>query len=89
MFLFVMILLLLATAFGVLGAVLKAVAFLVVTVVLTVSVLGAIAWWALTRKARELSADLDRQFAQQRVTGYRVNEAQREPRTLPPRDDRY
>ncbi len=37
MFLFVMILLLLATAFGVLGAVLKAVAFLVVTVVLTVT----------------------------------------------------
>lgn len=89
MFLFVVVLLLLAAAFGVLGAVLKAVAFLVITGVLTVSLLGALAWWAFTRKARELSAELDRQIAQQRVTGYRVNEAQREPRNLPPRDDRY
>lgn len=89
MFLFVVILLLLAAAFGVLGAVLKAAAFLVITCVLTVTVLGALAWWALTRKARELTDHYDRQITQQRATRYRVNEAQREPQNLPPRDDRY
>ncbi len=89
MFLFVVILLLLAAVFGVLGAVLKAVVFLVITTVLGVTVLGAFAWWALQRKAREIHADYDRQIAQQRVTRYRVNEASREPEHLPPRDDRY
>ena len=81
MFVFVMILLLLAAVFGVLGAVLKAVVFLVITTVL--------AWWAFKRKAREIHADYDRQIAQQRVARYRVNEASREPQNLPPRDDRY
>ena len=89
MFLFVVILLLLAAAFGVLGAVLKAVAFLVITGVLTVTLLGALAWWGFKRKAREMSAEYERQITQQRVTRYRVNEAQREPSKLPPRDDRY
>ena len=68
MFLFVVILLLLAAVFG---------------------VLGAFAWWAFQRKAREIHAEYDRQIAQQRVTRYRVNEASREPERLPPRDDRY
>ena len=39
------LILLLAAVFGVLGAVLKAVAFLVITAVLTVTVLAALAWW--------------------------------------------
>ena len=89
MFFFVVILLLLAAVFGVLGAVLKAVAFLVITGVLTVTVLGAFAWWAFKRKAREIQTEYDRQITQQRATRYRVNEAQREPQNLPPRDDRY
>jgi len=89
MFVFVVILLLLAAVFGVLGAVLKAVAFLVITGVLTVTVLGAFAWCAFKRKAREIHTEYDRQIAQQRVTRYRVNEASREPEHLPPRDDRY
>lgn len=89
MFVFVVILLLLAAVFGVLGAVLKAVAFLVITTVLAVTVLGVFAWWAFKRKAREIHADYDRQIAQQRVARYRVNEASREPEHLPPRDDRY
>lgn len=90
MFVFVLILLLLAALFGVLGAVLKAVAFLVITALLTVVVLGALAWWGIKRKARELQAEYDRQLAEQRVTRYRVNEAQGDPERLPPvRDDRY
>lgn len=87
---FVLILLLLAALFGVLGAVLKAVAFLVITALLTVVVLGALAWWGIKRKAREFQAEYDRQITEQRVTRYRVNEAQRDPERLPPQhDDRY
>ena len=90
MFVLVLILLLLAAAFGVLGAVLEAVAFLVLTVVLTVTVLVALAWWGFKRKAREFRAQYDREISQQRSTRYRVNEAQREADELPPpRDDRY
>ncbi|MGZ8629362.1 MAG: hypothetical protein ACXWZF_00130 [Actinomycetota bacterium] len=90
MFVIVLILLLLAAIVGVLGAVLKAVAFLVITALLTVTVLGALAWWGLKRKAREFQAEYDRQITQQRVTRYRVNEAERDPKRLPRlRDDRY
>ncbi|MEZ0236168.1 MAG: hypothetical protein ACAH81_14650 [Actinomycetota bacterium] len=90
MFVLVLILLVLAAAFGVLGAVLKAVAFLVITAVLTVTVLAALAWWGFKRKAREFQSEYDRQITEQRVTRYRVNEAQRDPEHLPPtRDDRY
>ncbi|MGH2538922.1 MAG: hypothetical protein ACRDGK_00190 [Actinomycetota bacterium] len=90
MFVLVLILLLLAAVFGVLGAVLKAVVFLVITVVLTVIVLGALAWWGLKRKTRAFQAEYDRQITDQRVTRYRVNEAERDPERLPPeRDDRY
>ena len=90
MFVFVVILLLLAALLGVLGAVLKAVAFLVITAVLSIIVLGTFAWWGFKRKAREFQAEYDRQITQQRVTRYRVNEAQRDPEHLPPlHDDRY
>jgi hypothetical protein len=89
MFVLVLILLLLAALFGVLGAVLKAVALLVITATLTAVVLGVLAWWAFKRKVREFQAEYDRQLTQQRVTRYRVNEAQRDPERLPPRDDRY
>jgi hypothetical protein len=86
----IVILLLLAAAFGVLGAVLKAAAFLVLTVTLTAVVLGAVGWWALKRKVRAFQADYDRQLTEQRVTRYRVNEAERDPERLPPvHDDRY
>jgi hypothetical protein len=90
MFVLVLILLLLAAVFGVLGAVLKAVAFLVITAVLTVTVLAALAWWGFRRATREFRAEYDRQITEQRATRYRVNEAQRDPEHLPPmHDDRY
>ena len=90
MFVLVLILLLLAALFGVLGAVLKAVAFLVITATLTAVVLGVLAWWAVKRRLRAFQAEYDRQLTQQRVTRYRVNEAQRDSEHLPPlRDDRY
>lgn len=90
MFVLVVILLLLAAVFGVLGAVLKAVAFLAITAVLTVTVLGALAWWGIKRRTRQFRADYDRQITQQRVTRYRENEAEHDPERLPGfRDDRY
>ncbi|HWC70828.1 MAG TPA: hypothetical protein VG993_06670 [Actinomycetota bacterium] len=90
MFVVILILLLLAAVFGVLGAVLQAVAFLVLTAVLTAVVLGALAWWGLKRKVREFQAEVDKQLTEQRVTRYRVNEAERDPSALPPQhDDRY
>ena len=89
MFVVVLILLLLAAVFGILGEVLEAVAFLVITAVLTALVLGALAGWALKRKVRRFQAEIDSQLTEQRVTRYRVNEAERDPAHLPPRDDRY
>ena len=52
MFVFILILLLLAAVFGVLGAVLKVAAVLILSAFLAVAVLAAVAWWALKRKAR-------------------------------------
>jgi arginine exporter protein ArgO len=90
MLVLVLVLLLLAALFGVLGAVLKAVAFLVITATLTVAVLAVMGWWAIRRALREFQAEYDRQLAQQRITRYRVNEARRDREHLPPlRDDRY
>lgn len=88
MIVLVLILLALAAIFGVLGAVLKTVAFLVITAVLSVTVLGGLAWWGLKRKTRELQSEYDRQIGEQRVTKFRQNEAQR-PRIDGARDDRY
>jgi hypothetical protein len=86
MFVFILILLLLAAIFGILGAVLKFTAILVIGVLLTVTVLGALAWWGFKRSARKLSAEYDRQVSEHRVTKYRENEAGSNP---PERDDRY
>ncbi len=56
----VLILVLIALAFGVLGAVVKAVAFIVLTVVFTVLALGAIAYFALKHSARRMMRDVDK-----------------------------
>ncbi|HEX6131048.1 MAG TPA: hypothetical protein VF044_04910 [Actinomycetota bacterium] len=81
----ILILILLAAAFGVLGAVLKAAAFLVLTVLLTIAVLGTIGWYVVKHQARRLTGELDQRIADQRVERYR-----RDDGPLPPaRDDRY
>lgn len=56
MMVFILILLLLAAVFGILTLVLKAVAFIVITVLLTVTVLSALAVWAFKRSARRFVA---------------------------------
>jgi Flp pilus assembly protein TadB len=55
-------LVLVAMAFGVLGAVVKATVFIILTVVMTVIVFGYIAYLLLRRQARRLDKDLDRRL---------------------------
>ncbi len=87
MVVFILILLLLAAILGVLGAVLKAAAFLVITLLLTITVLGALAYWAIKRKAREFQREIDRRSTSGSAR-FQPNEA--DPTQLPhTRDDRY
>lgn len=86
MLVFILILLLLAAIFGVLGAVLKAAAFLVITLLLTITVLGALGYWALKRKAREFQRQIE-QGSTSGSTRFQPNEA--DPTQLSHRDDRY
>jgi hypothetical protein len=57
---FVLILVLIALAFGILGAVVKAVAFIVLTAIFTVLALGAIAYFAVKHSAKRLMRDADK-----------------------------
>jgi hypothetical protein len=83
----ILILLVLAAIFGILGLVVKAVAFVVLTITLTVVVLVAVAWYALKHQTRKLSHDLDDRIADRRATEfYREDDGGELP---PPRDDRY
>ena len=53
----VLILVLIAIAFGILGAVIKAVAFVVLTIIFTLLALGAIAYFAIKHQARRFMND--------------------------------
>jgi hypothetical protein len=55
-------LVLVAAAFGVLGAVVKATIFFVLTIVMTVLVLAFIAYLLLKRQARRFEQDLNRRL---------------------------
>jgi uncharacterized membrane protein len=55
-------LVLVAAAFGVLGLVVKAAMFLVLTLVMTAIVLGYIAYAILKRQARKVAEELDRRL---------------------------
>ncbi|HSL11775.1 MAG TPA: hypothetical protein VLA82_10725 [Actinomycetota bacterium] len=82
----ILILVLLAAAFGILGAVLKAAAFVVLTVVLSIVILAAIGWYVVRSQARRLMTDVDRRMADQRVERFHRDDPGDLP---PPRDDRY
>ena len=56
-----LILVLLAAAFGVLGVVLKITAILVFTIVLTTVILAALGWWFFKRQARRFTSEFRRQ----------------------------
>jgi hypothetical protein len=83
----ILILVLLAAAFGVLGAVIKAAAFLVLTILLTVAALAAIAWYSFKAQLRRWEQEGVHGGTQVRTWswGHRPDR----PRDLPPADDRY
>ena len=56
----ILILVLIAVALGILGAVVKAVAFIVLTVIFTLLALGAIAYFAVKHQARRFSDEANR-----------------------------
>jgi hypothetical protein len=49
---FILVLLLLAAIFGVLGTVLKVTAVIILSIILAVLILGWLAWWGLKRQVR-------------------------------------
>ena len=59
---FLLFLVLIAAAFGVLGLVIKATVFVVLTIVMTVIVLGFIAYLMLRHQAKRLDDDLNRRL---------------------------
>ncbi len=83
----ILLLVLLAAAFGVLGAVVKVAAFLVLTVLLTITALAAIAWYSFKGQLRRWERDGvggDRQ-----VRTWSWGHRPQPPRDLPSHDDRY
>lgn len=83
---FILIVVLLAAAFGVLGAVIKATAFLVLTILLTVAALGAIAWYSIRTQLRRWQREGVGDRPQVRTWTWGRPE---QPRDLPSHDDRY
>lgn len=83
----ILALVLLAAAFGVLVAVVKAVAFIVLTILLTIAALVAIVWYSVKAQIRrwERGGVEDRTHVRTWSRGSR-HEA---PRDLPSHDDRY
>lgn len=82
----ILILVLLAAAFGVLGAVVKAAAFLVLTILLAVAALVAIAWYSFKGQLRRWERDGIGGDTQVRTWSTRRSDP---PRDLPSHDDRY
>jgi hypothetical protein len=82
----ILVLVLLAAAFGVLGAVIKAAAFLVLTILLAVAALAAIAWYSFKGQLRRWERDGIGGDTQVRIWSTRRSEP---PRDLPSHDDRY
>jgi len=84
-----LILVLLAAAFGILGAVLKAVVFVVLTLVLTVVVLSMLAWWLVKRQARRFVREFDARSGEGRGGRYRRESPGGGPELPRTHDDRY
>lgn len=82
----ILLLVLLAAAFGVLGAVLKVAAFVVLTALLSIVVLVAIGWYVVRYQARRFMSDLDARIAEGRAEPPRRDQRGELP---PTRDDRY
>lgn len=83
----ILILVLLAAAFGVLGAVIKTAAFLVLTILVTVTALAAIAWYGFKRQLRRWEQEGVAGGTQVRTCTW--GQKPEPPRDLPSHDDRY
>lgn len=81
----ILILVLMAAAFGVLGAVVKVTAFIVLTVLLTLAVLGALAWYGVKSQFRRWQDEIERD----RDPWITTRTGRPADRHLPSRDDRY
>jgi hypothetical protein len=83
----ILLLIVLAAAFGVLGAVLKLTAILVLTILLTIAALVAVVWYSFKAQVRrwERNGVDGRPQVRTWVTGRRPDP----PRDLPSHDDRY
>jgi uncharacterized protein (DUF58 family) len=84
----ILLLVLLAAAFGVLGAVIKAAAFLVLTILLTVAALVAIAWYGFKRQVRRWEREAAQGGTQVRTWTWEQRRSEGH-RDLPSHDDRY
>jgi len=83
----ILILVLLAAAFGVLIAVVKAVAFIILTILLTIAALVAIVWYSVKSQIRRWERDgID---GRPRVRMWSRGSRPEPPRNLPSHDDRY
>jgi hypothetical protein len=83
----ILILVLLAAAFGVLVAVVKAVAFIVLTILLTIAALVAIVWYSVKAQIRRWEREgID---GRSRVSMWSSDPRREPPRDLPSHDDRY
>jgi hypothetical protein len=83
----ILLLVLLAAAFGVLGAVVKVAAFLVLTILLTVTALAAVAWYSFKGQLRRWEQDGVGGSSQVRTWSW--GHRPQPPRDLPSHDDRY
>jgi hypothetical protein len=83
----ILLLVLLAAAFGILGAVVKAVAFLVLTILLTVAALVAIAWYSFRGQLRRW--EREGMGGRTQVRTWTRTHRREPPRDLPSQDDRY
>jgi alkylation response protein AidB-like acyl-CoA dehydrogenase len=83
----ILFLVLLAAAFGVLGAVIKVAAFLVLTILLVVAALAAIAWYSFKGQLRRWERDGAAGGTQ--VWTWPSRRGSEPPRDLPSHDDRY
>jgi hypothetical protein len=83
----ILILVLLAAAFGVLVAVVKAVAFIVLTILLTITALVAVVWYSFRAQIRRWERDgID---GGTQVRTWSRSDRTEPPRDLPSHDDRY
>lgn len=83
----ILLLVLLAAAFGVLVAVVKAVAFIILTILLTIAALVAIVWYSFKSQIRRWERDGIEGRPQVRMWS-KVSRPE-PPRNLPSHDDRY